>query len=62
MQPILGNKRKEANMIVIWGGSLAVLLSQLRKSTFKIENIKIDTDKAITRIGVYYMCIDDLSL
>lgn len=49
-------------MIVIWGSSLAVLLSQLRKSTFKIENIKIDTDKAIIRIGVYYMCIDDLSL
>ena len=49
-------------MIVIWGGSLAVLLSQLRKSTFKIENIKIDPDKDITRIGVYYMCIDDLPL
>jgi hypothetical protein len=26
------------------------------------SSIKIDTDKAITRIGVYYMCIDDLSL
>ena len=62
LQPILGNKRKEAFMIVIWGGSLAVLLSQLQKSTFKIENIKIDTDKDITRIGVYYMCIDDLPL
>ena len=62
MQPVLGNKRKEAFMIVIWGGSLAVLLSQLRKSTFKIESIKKDTDKEITRIGVYYMCIDDLPL
>ena len=49
-------------MIVIWGGSLAVLLSQQQKSTFKIESIKKDTNKDITRIGVYYMCIDDLPL
>lgn len=49
-------------MIVIWGGSLAVLLSQLRKSAYKIEHIIINTDKDITRIGVYYMCIDDLPL
>ena len=51
-------------MIIVWGGFLAILLSRinLQKTTYRIENIKYSTDDQIKRIGVYYMCIDDLPL
>lgn len=49
-------------MVVIWGGTLAVLLKQLWKAIFKIENISVSVEQNTKRIGVYYMCIDDLPL
>ena len=55
-------KDKEVLMVVIWGGTLAVLLKQLWKAIFKIENISVSVEQNTKRIGVYYMCIDDLPL
>ena len=49
-------------MVVIWDGTLAVLLNQLRKSLFRTENIPFIYNDKIKRIGVYYMCLDDLLL
>ena len=49
-------------MTVIWGGTLAVLLARLRKSLFRVDRIKYNVEDQIKRIGVYYMCIDDLPL
>ena len=49
-------------MTIIWGGTLAILLSRLRKSLFQIDKIKYSVEDQIKRIGVYYMCIDDLPL
>lgn len=51
-------------MIVIWGGFLAVILKSIRKNNdpFALEKAYYFVDKQIKRIGVYYMCIDDLSL
>ena len=48
--------------IVIWGGTLALLLNKLRRSLFKAEKITFSTEEQFKRIGVYYMCIDDLPL
>ena len=41
----------ENNITVIWGGTLEVFLSKLK-----------DVKARIKRLGVYYMCIDDLPL
>lgn len=49
-------------MTIIWGGTLAVLLSQFRKKPFRVTRLKHDIDAQIKRIGVYYMCIDDLPI
>ena len=51
-------------MIVVWGGFLAVLLSCIKpkNTAYRIENTDFSTDNQIKRIGVYYMCIDDLPL
>ena len=49
-------------MTVIWGGTLAVLLSRFRRSLFRISKIKFNEKDQFKRIGVYYMCIDDLPL
>ena len=48
--------------IVIWGGTLAILLNKLWRNPFKAEKIEFSAEKQFTRIGVYYMCIDDLPL
>ena len=51
-------------MIIVWGVFLALLFSQINrpKSTYKIENTRYSIDEQVKRIGVYYMCIDDLPL
>ena len=49
-------------MTIIWGGTLAVLLCRLRKKLFRVTRLNHDIDAQIKRIGVYYMCIDDLPL
>ncbi len=49
-------------MTVIWGGTLAILLAMFTRSLFKISKIKFSEEDQIKRIGVYYMCIDDLPL
>ena len=52
----------ESNMTIVWGGTLAVLLSRFQRTPYKITRIKHDIEAQIKRIGVYYMCIDDLPL
>ena len=49
-------------MTVIWGGTLAILLARLRKKLFRVDKLRYNVDVQIKRIGVYYMCIDDLPL
>ena len=49
-------------MTIIWGGTLAILLNRFRRKLFLVTKIKPDIDAQIKRIGVYYMCIDDLPL
>ena len=48
--------------IVIWGGTLAILLNKLRRSPFKVEKIAFSTEEQFKRVVVYYMCIDELPL
>ncbi len=52
----------ENNITIIWGGALAVLLSQPQRKSNKVTHIKLDVNDRIKRLGVYYMCIDDLPL
>lgn len=49
-------------MFVTWCGSLAFLLNQLWKSPFNTERYQFRLVDRIKRIGVYYMCMDDLLL
>ena len=49
-------------MTIIWGGTLAFLLSRFRKKLFRVTRLNHDIDAQIKRIGVYYMCIDDLPI
>ena len=49
-------------MTVIWVGTLATLLSRLQKKLFRVERLKYSVEDHIKRIGVYYMCIDDLPI
>ncbi len=49
-------------MLVIWLGSLAVIIKQLRKEYYKISKQIFKREDQIKRIGVYYMCIDDAIL
>ena len=52
----------DMDTIVIWGGTLAILLNKFFKSLFKIDRVKFKEEEQYKRIGVYYMCIDDLPL
>lgn len=52
----------QSNTTVVWCGSLAILLNRLQKKLFKITNARNDINDRIKRLGVYYMCIDDLPL
>jgi len=49
-------------MTVIWCGTLAILLSMFCRNLFRIDRIKLSEMDQFKRIGVYYMCIDDLPL
>lgn len=49
-------------MIIVCTGNLAVILNQLRRRLFRTEKCKYSIQNQIKRIGVYYMCIDDLPL
>lgn len=52
----------ENNITVIWGGTLALLLARLKRKPYEVTRIKHDVKAQIKRLGVYYMCIDDLPL
>ena len=47
---------------IIWAVPLAVLLRRLVSIPYNINNVPFNADAYIKRIGVYYMCIDDLPL
>ena len=49
-------------MTIIWGGTLAVILAKLKKKLFRVEKHNYNVENQIKRIGVYYMCIDDLPI
>ena len=53
---------EEFTMMIIWGGTLAILLNRFRRNLFRVTRINHDIDAQIKRIGVYYMCIDDLPI
>ena len=53
----------ESNITVVWGGTLAVILAKLKKKPpYEVTRIKHDEAERIKRLGVYYICIDDLPL
>ena len=49
-------------MTIIWGGTLAVILTKLRRKLFRVDKQRFSVEDQIKRIGVYYMCIDDLPI
>ena len=51
-----------SNMTIVWGGTLAVILARLKRKPYEVTHIKYDLNARIKRLGVYYMCIDDLPL
>ena len=52
----------ESNITIVWGGTLAVLLARLKRKPYEVTRIKHDEGERIKRLGVYYICIDDLPL
>ena len=50
------------DITVVWGGTLAFLMAKLKRNFYKVTRIKQDAAERIKRLGVYYMCIDDLPL
>ena len=50
------------DITVVWGGTLAFLMAKLKGNLYKGTRIKQDAAERIKRLGVYYICIDDLSL
>ncbi|MBR2554448.1 MAG: hypothetical protein IKE94_06260 [Aeriscardovia sp.] len=48
--------------IVVWGGTLAILLNRFMRSLYKVEKVMFSEKEQFKRVGVYYMCIDDLPL
>ena len=51
-----------SDMTIFWGGTLALLLAKLKSKPYEVTRIKHDVKDRIKRLGVYYMCIDDLPL
>lgn len=49
-------------MTIIWGGTLAIFLNRFWRSIFRVDKIMFSEKDQFKRIGVYYMCIDDLPL
>ena len=50
------------DITVVWGGTLAFLMAKLKGNLYTVTRIKQDAAERIKRLGVYYMCIDDLPL
>ena len=50
------------DMTIVWGGTLAFLMAKLKRKPYEITRIKQGDAERIKRLGVYYMCIDDLPL
>ena len=63
---IIGGKTRssfmKSNTTIVWVGTLAILLARLKRKPYEVIHIKHDESKRIKRLGVYYMCIDDLPL
>ena len=57
-----GLKDRAGRMIIVWCGTLAVLLARLKRKPYEVTRIKHDETERIKRLGVYYTCIDDLPL
>lgn len=53
---------KPSDMTIAWCGTLAVLLARLKRRPYEVTRVKHDETERIKRLGVYYMCIDDLPL
>jgi len=49
-------------MVTVWYGSMAVLLNKLWRRLIKPVREEFSAANQIKRIGVYFMCIDDLPL
>ncbi|MBR1907089.1 MAG: hypothetical protein IJ819_11645 [Clostridiales bacterium] len=49
-------------MVIIWAAPLAVCLKRLIKKPIRIQKLSFSDKDFVKRIGVYYMCIDDLPL
>ena len=49
-------------MVITWLGSLAVLIRLHWRRIFKPTRFELNPQDKIKRIGVYYMCIDDLMI
>ena len=49
-------------MTVVWVGTFVIVLKQITRRLFHIDKYKHSAKKQMKRIGVYYMCIDDLPL
>ena len=43
---------KKDKLTVIWSGTLDFLMAKLKRKPYEVTRIK--------RLGIYYMCIDDL--
>ena len=46
-------------MTIIWGGTLAVVLSVISKNTYRLIKARFNVKDRIKRLGVYYMCLTD---
>ena len=46
--------------IVVWFGTFAVLMKLIWKKMVRVEKCEYSIEENNKRIGVYYMCIDDL--
>jgi hypothetical protein len=50
------------DMTIVWRETLALLLAKLKRKPYEVTRIKHDEKDRIKRLGVYYMCIDNLPL
>ena len=46
-------------MTIIWGGTLAVVLTVISKNTYRLIKERFNVKDRIKRLGVYYMCLTD---
>lgn len=49
-------------MTIVWSGALAIILSRLQRTPYRVTRIRHDANEQIKRLGLYYMYIDDLPL